>query len=90
MLVTVALLALMALSAAAIGLFADLRPLTLLVIGGAFVGTMVVAARPLGLLTQVLLTVSTSFRSARVLRVVLGLERDGQVACYAVYFNIRL
>jgi len=90
MLVTVALLALMALSAAVIGLLVDLRPRTLVVIGGVFVGIILVAARPLGLLTQLLLTVSTSFRSARVLRVVLGLERAGEIACYAVYFNVRL
>jgi hypothetical protein len=61
MLVTVALLALMALSAAVIGLLVDLRPRTLVVIGGVFVGIILVAARPLGLLTQLLLTVSTSF-----------------------------
>ena len=90
MLVTVTLMALMALASAAIGLFMDLSPRILLAVGGTYVGVLLVAARPLGLLAQRFLTVSTSFRSARVLRVVRGLERDGDGACYDVYFNVRL
>ena len=90
LLVAVTVLALMALSSAAIGLFVDLRPQTLLAVGGAYVGVLLVGVRPLGWLAQRFLTVSTSFRSARVLRVVRSIERDGDGACFDVYFNVRL
>lgn len=90
MLVSVLLVALMAVASTVVGFFYHLSPLVLLIIGAAFVGTTLIAARPLGLLAQLLLTVSASFRSARVLRIVRTLPAGGERVCFDVYLHVRL
>jgi hypothetical protein len=91
LLVTVLLVALVALAAACIGLLVQLSPTVLLFVGIGMVLTVVVAARPLGLLTQRLLTVSTKLRSARVLRIVRRLEGNDDInlVCYDVHLAVR-
>ena len=88
-LVMATLVSLMALSSAVVGFFMDLRPVILLILGGSYVAVLLLAARPLGLLAQRLLTVSTAFRSARVLRVVRTLTHDGDRVCFDVYVHVR-
>jgi hypothetical protein len=91
LLVTVLLVALLALAAAGVGLLMQLRPAMLLSVGSGMILVVVVGARPLGLLTQRLLTVSTKLRSARVLRIVRRLEGadDVKLVCYDVHLAVR-
>jgi F0F1-type ATP synthase assembly protein I len=91
MLVTVPLVALATLAAAGVGLFTQLRPTVLLSVGIGMVLAVVVGARPFGLLTLRLLTVSTKLRSARVLRIVRRLEGadDVTLVCYDVHLAVR-
>ena len=88
LLIAVLLVALAALASGVVGLFMHLRPQVVLAIGVGFVALVVVGARPLGLLAQRLLTVSTALRSARVLRIVRRLENDYVIA-YEVHLSVR-
>ena len=88
MLIAVLLVALAALASGVVGLFMHLRPQVVLAIGVGFVALVVVGARPLGLLAQRLLTVSTALRSARVLRIVRRIEND-YVIVYEVHLSVR-
>lgn len=89
MLVTATMVSLMALSSTAVGLMMELRPVTLLSLGGSYVALLLLGARPLGLLAQRFLTVSTDFRSARVLRVVRTITHGGDRVCFDVYVFVR-
>jgi len=91
LLVTGLLVALLALASATVGLLMELRPAVLLCVGASLVLAVVVGARPLGLLTQRLLTVSTKLRSARVLRIVHRLEGhdDIRLVSFGVYLAVK-
>jgi hypothetical protein len=88
LLVTILLLALVALGAAAVGFFMQLGPVGLLAIGGGFALVVVVGGRSLGLLAQRLLTVSTALRSARILRIERRLESFEYIR-YDVHLSVR-
>ena len=88
LLVAVLLVALAAIGSGAVGLSMHLRPQVLLAIGVGFVVVVVLGTRPLGLLAQYLLTVSTALRSARVLRIVRRIEHQDTIA-YEVHLAVR-
>jgi hypothetical protein len=88
-LVMAVILSLMALASGVIGFFMRVAPGTLLAIAGIYAAIIFFAARPLGLLAQRFLTVSTAFRSARILRMVRTLTHEGSRACFDVYLHVR-
>ncbi len=88
-LVTVFLVAVMAVASAVIGFFMHLRAEAVLGTAAAFLLLIIVGARPLGLLAQRFFTVSTDLRSARVVRIIRSLTGGGDRVCYNVYLNVR-
>jgi len=89
MLVTAILVALIATASTLVGLFMTVSPRALLALGASYVVLLLLGARPLGLLAQRLLTVSTTFRSARILRIVRSHIARGEVERYDVYLFVR-
>ncbi len=88
--VTVGLFALVALGGSFVGLALHLGPGVLVALGLGTIVAVAVLARPLGLLTQRLLTVSTACRAAHVLRIVRSVRGGGDRVRFDVYLRIGL
>jgi hypothetical protein len=92
--VAVLFVSLLVLAAAGIGFFAHLTPTVLIGVVGAVVALLMFAVRPLGLLVQRLLTVSTSFVEARAHGVVRSASPVAASAkdtiCFEVHVDVAL
>ncbi len=87
-LVTAMLLSILSLAVAAVGLFLTITALTWLVLSAVLAAAFIIFPRPLGLLAQRYLTVSTDFMSAHVLRLVR--HRSDRQIVYDVLMTVRL